>query len=68
MRSMSMSASTVKIKFVAATVNDVKVGLEKPTMVKMVAEKYMREFCRQCKVSISAKRRVRGTYKAAELL
>jgi hypothetical protein len=32
-------------KLVKATDSDVNVGLEKPRMVKMVAEKYMREFC-----------------------
>lgn len=34
----------VKRKFVTATLSDVSVGLLKPTMAKIVAEKYMREF------------------------
>jgi hypothetical protein len=32
-------------KFVNATESDVRVGVEKPKMVKMVAEKYIKEFC-----------------------
>jgi len=35
-------------KFVVATEREVKVGLEKPIMVNMVAEKYMREFYTKC--------------------
>lgn len=42
---MSPSAMSVKMKFVTATVRDVSTGLSKPTRVKMVAEKYMSEFC-----------------------
>lgn len=44
MRSTSKSASTVKTKFVTATVNDVRVGVAKPTIVNMDAEKYIKEF------------------------
>jgi hypothetical protein len=33
------------MKLVKATDSDVSVGLEKPRMVKIVAEKYIREFC-----------------------
>jgi len=43
-RSMSTSAKQVMTKFVVATEREVNVGLEKPIMVNMVAEKYMREF------------------------
>ena len=43
-RSMSNNAAQVMIKFVMATTRDVKVGFSKPRIVKIVAEKYIREF------------------------
>lgn len=43
-RSISTRAAQVMKKFVMATVREVNVGLSKPTMVNMVAEKYIREF------------------------
>jgi hypothetical protein len=39
-----MSATQVIRKFVIATVREVRVGLSNPKMVKIVAEKYIREF------------------------
>lgn len=45
-RSINTRAAQVMMKFVVATDSDVNVGLEKPRMVKMVAEKYIREFCK----------------------
>lgn len=44
-RSMRLNATQVMMKLVTATESAVNVGLEKPTMVKIVAEKYIREFC-----------------------
>ena len=44
-RSIRTSAAQVMRKFVTATESDVNVGLEKPRMVKIVAEKYIKEFC-----------------------
>ena len=44
-RSMSRRERTVKAKFVTATEREVKVGEENPIREKMVAEKYIREFC-----------------------
>lgn len=44
MRSISSRAAHVMMKLVIATESDVKVGLEKPRRVKMVAEKYIKEF------------------------
>jgi len=44
-RSISRRATQVIRKFVIATDMDVKVGLAKPRIVKMVAEKYIKEFC-----------------------
>lgn len=43
-RSMSNKATQVRRKFVTATESDVSVGLWKPRMVKIVAEKYISEF------------------------
>lgn len=43
-RSMSNRAAQVMRKFVSATEREVRVGLSKPRMVKMVAEKYIKEF------------------------
>ena len=43
-RSMSSRAAQVMRKFVTATEREVRVGLSKPRMVKMVAEKYIKEF------------------------
>jgi len=43
-RSISSKAAQVIRKLVNATESDVSVGLEKPRIVKMVAEKYIREF------------------------
>ncbi len=43
-RSISTSAAQVIKKLVIATDMDVKVGLEKPRVVKIVAEKYIKEF------------------------
>jgi len=43
-RSMSMSATQVIRKFIIATVREVRVGLSNPKIVKIVAEKYIREF------------------------
>lgn len=45
MRSVISSAMSVNTKFVAATHRDVKIGDVKPSREKMVAEKYMMEFC-----------------------
>ena len=42
---MSRRERTVKAKFVTATERDVKVGEENPISEKIVAEKYIREFC-----------------------
>ena len=44
MRSMRRRAAQVIRKLVTATVREVKVGLSNPRMVKMVAEKYIKEF------------------------
>ena len=44
MRSMRIIATRVKMKFVMATVSEVRVGEAKPRREKIVAEKYMREF------------------------
>ena len=43
-RSIKTRDAHVMIKLVEATESDVKVGLEKPRIVKIVAEKYIREF------------------------
>lgn len=43
-RSMSSRAAQVMRKFVTATEREVRVGLSKPRIVKMVAEKYIKEF------------------------
>jgi hypothetical protein len=43
-RSISRRARHVRTKFVRATESEVKVGEAKPSIVKMVAEKYIREF------------------------
>ena len=43
-RSISRRAPQVMRKFVSATDSEVNVGLSKPRTVKIVAEKYMREF------------------------
>jgi len=45
-RSMRTRAAHVMMKLVTATVREVKVGLENPRIVKIVAEKYIREFYR----------------------
>lgn len=45
MRSIRMRAAQVRMKFVRATEREVRVGEEKPRIVKMVAEKYISEFC-----------------------
>lgn len=45
MRSTRTRAAQVKKKLVIATDIDVRVGLANPRSVKMVAEKYIREFC-----------------------
>ena len=44
MRSIKVMAIVVKRKFVPATVRETRVGFEKPTWEKIVAEKYIREF------------------------
>ena len=44
-RSINTRAAHVMRKLVKATDSEVNVGLEKPSIVKIVAEKYMREFC-----------------------
>ena len=67
MRSMSVRATSVKMKFVTATVSEVSVGLWKPTRVKIVAEKYIREFCSAVSVSQTSEGE-RTTYEAAKLL
>jgi hypothetical protein len=41
---MIIKATQVMKKFVRATESDVRVGSEKPRNMKMVAEKYIREF------------------------
>ena len=63
--SIKMRAAQVMIKLVVATDRDVNVGLEKPRMVKMVAEKYIKEFC-SSKHNIT--QRGWASYKTAELL
>jgi hypothetical protein len=45
MRSIAWKAKSVKRKFVRAMERDVSVGEWKPTRRKIVAEKYIREFC-----------------------
>lgn len=45
MRSMRRRARQVMRRLVRATEREVRVGLEKPRRVKIVAEKYIREFC-----------------------
>ena len=45
MRSMRVNATRVKRRFVEAISMDVAVGLVKPIIAKIVAEKYMSEFC-----------------------
>lgn len=47
-RSISTKAATVRTKFVTATDREVSVGLENPRMLKMVAEKYIKEFWSCC--------------------
>lgn len=54
-RSMKWNVPRVKTKFVRAMVRDVAIGFLKPTMAKMVAEKYMRELkpqscCEACSI------------------
>jgi hypothetical protein len=44
MRSIRNKAIVVNMKFVAATLSAASVGMENPTMVNIVAEKYIREF------------------------
>lgn len=55
------------MKFVTATTRDVRVGDLKPTSVKIVAEKYMREFC-VCGQQSPRAWIARDTHKAAKLL
>ena len=57
-RSIRTRAAQVRKKFVIATESEVNVGLEKPRRVKIVAEKYIREFYNILLVLVS--RRVRG--------
>jgi hypothetical protein len=45
MRSIKTRAAHVITKLVTATDSEVSVGLEKPSMLKIVAEKYIKEFC-----------------------
>lgn len=45
MRSITAKATRVRMKFVRAIESEVPMGEVKPTREKMVAEKYMREFC-----------------------
>lgn len=72
-RSMSSRAPMVKMKLVVATVSDVSVGTENPSMVKMVAEKYINEFwpCQSMRVGRERGRGVpengRTTYKTTQL-
>lgn len=68
MRSMRRMATIVNRKFVTATVRDVSVGLLKPTMAKIVAEKYMREFCQVSKVNKMSTTQNHTTYKSTQLL
>lgn len=80
---MSRRERTVKAKFVTATERDVKVGEENPISEKIVAEKYIKEFCEGIKLvmrimrsRISTKReqanirshRVAGDLEASTLL
>jgi len=68
-RSTKTSATSVNTKLVTATTRDVRVGIGNPSIVNIVAEKYIREFY----VSNSQKQN-KGlkswgdTHKAAELL
>ena len=50
----------VTTKFVMATVRDVRVGTVKPTRVNIVAEKYIREFCKRKKSEHVLKYESRG--------
>ncbi len=63
---MSTKAVQVMMKLVIATVMEVNVGLAKPISVKMVAEKYMREFCPFALDSFNGRWEV--THEAAKLL
>jgi hypothetical protein len=54
------------MKLVIATVMEVNVGLAKPISVKMVAEKYMREFCSSALDPSNG--RWEATHEAAKLL
>jgi intein-encoded DNA endonuclease-like protein len=51
-RSIRRRAVQVMRKFVTATVREVKVGLSKPNMVKMVAEKYIKEFYKSSQLRV----------------
>ena len=45
MRSIMKRAARVKAKLVTATTSEVSVGIGKPSIENIVAEKYMSEFC-----------------------
>jgi hypothetical protein len=44
-RSIQVKARRVKRKFVRAMAREVPIGERKPMRLKIVAEKYMRQFC-----------------------
>lgn len=64
-RSINTRAAQVMMKLVVATESDVRVGLEKPSMVKMVAEKYIREFYLS---QLRIRKTEKGSYKTTKLL
>lgn len=67
MRSIRKRAAQVRTKFVRATERDVRVGEENPRMVKIVALKYIKEFCSLCISWIYAEWE-QYTYEATKLL
>jgi hypothetical protein len=43
---MTTSETVVNMKLVDAIASEARVGFSKPTILKIVAEKYMSEFCK----------------------
>lgn len=64
-RSIKMRATQLMPKFVRATESDVRVGLAKPNILNIVAEKYMSEFCFKL---IGVRKRAGSTYESTQLL
>lgn len=62
---MMRSAMRVQIKLVTAIDSEVRVGEEKPIVEKIVAEKYIKEFCKQL---AGCMERHKVTYETTQLL